>query len=403
MVITIEKRIIIGIIVLFTLFPISIFLFSEKEELKIEDKNKAEQFFSQFEQEIIPITKQDGTPFHIAYVDIDPYPASGEMLYYWIEQLIKNGWIETKKPLPFIPEKTDAKELIYYLSEQDIGPYIQFSKEACYYLEIDGEEPCRKKLQYLIDTKAIDLIFCMGTTPGLFVKSLNNETIPVLVYFSVDPVGAGISKGEMFSGTKNIWCHVNYSVYNKQMQFYYDNYPFTNIGMIYYSESVAAIRAYEETAEKNRFLITKKKIKTLEGNSKEKKKEYYLMLETIFQELIEDGIDAFMLNTDIIKEEEKIKELIDVFYEHQIPVFVQNGEYYVQNGAFMIVTASDAKEQAPFIADTFANILYGREPGKLNQEFITPPYLSINLEAADRLHYKVKEELILSAEKLYTE
>ncbi|MFP3153569.1 hypothetical protein LQZ18_03915 [Lachnospiraceae bacterium ZAX-1] len=395
------KKIYVTAIACLMLFPLYVYFFSNNTQATEQDMQKAEKYFTVGTSQSSPQKKADGSKYTIAYVDIDPYPASGEMLYYYIDQLKQLGWISYEGELPFDPKDTDAKELIFWLAEQDLGDYIQFSKEACYYLAIEDEETCADSLQGLIDTKQVDLIFCMGTWPGRFAKALENETIPVMIYFCVDPVGAGFAKDSQYSGEPNIWSHVNYTVYNKQMQFYYDNYPFSNIGMTYYDETVAALRAYRQVALENKFQITEKQIETLSDESPEAVKEYYAQLETVFSELIEQGIDAFMLNTDIIKDQDRIAEMLEPFYEANIPVFVQNGEYYVKNGALMTVTASDAKEQAPFVANACARMLLGEKPGDINQEYITPPYLSINLAVADRLGYKVKEELILSAEKLY--
>lgn len=396
------KKITITVLGLLMLFPIGVYFFSNQAGVTETDVQKAESFFLNDMADSQPVKKADGSKHVIAYVDIDPYPASGEMLYYYIQQMIENGWISLDEELPFDPEDTDARELIEYLASKNLGDYLEFSKEACYYLGIDGEAVCRESLQKKIDRKEVDLILCMGTWPGTFVLSLSNDKIPVMVYFSVDPVGAGLAAADDFSGKDHVWCHVNYTVYNKQIQFYYDNYPFHNIGMVYYDESVAAMRAYRQVAEENGFKITEKQIETLKDSSEDSVEQYYKMLSEVFSELCEDGIDAFMLNSDIIKDEKRIRDMLEVFYEKNIPVFVQNGEYYVQNGALMTVTASDAKEQAPFVADVCAKILNGEKPGDINQEFITPPYLSINLAVADRLHYQVKEDLILSAEKLYT-
>lgn len=67
----------------------------------------------------------------------------------------------------------------------------------------------------------------------------------------------------------------------------------------------------------------------------------------------------------------------------------------------MVVTASDARIQAPFAVEAMAGILNGQKPGDIYQKFVPSPYLSINLDAAGKLGYDVKEELLLSAEKLY--
>lgn len=398
------KKILTVILILAMLFPVSVLMLSGSGKVQKEDREKAAKYYKSEQVLKKPQKKADGSKYTIAYVDIDPYPASGEMLYYFIEELKETGWIDYDGDLPFDAADTDAKELIRYLAERDLGEYIRFTDDANYYIAVDDKEECRKSLQNQIDAGKIDLIFCMGTSPGeMVIKEMQVTDVPVMVYFSVDPVGAGLSKAEEYSGQDNVWCHTSSEVYQNQMQFYHTNCPFKNIGMVYYSESVAAMNAYRSAAKEIGFEITERKIDTL-SDAKDKKqvKKYYQMLEKTFRELAEQkNVDAFMLNTDIIKDDSKIAELLDIFYQKKIPVFVQNGEYYVQDGAFMVVTASDAKVQAPFAVDAMAAILNGEKPGKVYQKFVPSPYLSVNLEVADRIDYKVKEELLLSAEKLY--
>lgn len=351
-----------------------------------------------------PVRKADGSPFRIAYVDIDPYPPSGEMFYRFVEELIRKGWIQTGEELPFSPLNTDAKEMIRYLSEHDTAGYLQFDLAVSYYLSVDGEEACRASLEKEVENKTVDLIFCMGTWPGKFVKDMGITDVPVMVYFSVDPVGAGIADSTEDSGQDNIWCHINYTVYNKQLQFYYDNFSFQNIGMVYYDESVAAMRAYREVAEEAGFHITEVKVDQFTGNEGEAEEDYYRNLKAVYESLVkEEHIDAFLLSTDILKDESRIPEMLRIFYQNHIPVFVQNGEYFVQQGALMMVTASDAKDQAPFVAETFAAILNGEPPRQMKQEYLSAPYLTINLDAAKALGYQVPYNLLLSSERLYQE
>lgn len=371
--------------------------------LSEEDYQKADASLKQAAQAVYePIKKEDGSPFQIAYVDIDPYPPSGEMLYYFVDQLIEKGWVNTGEELPFSPLDTDAKEMIHYLSEHDTAGYLKFTDQTAYYLSVDGEETCRESLEQEIQNGHVDLIFCMGTWPGKFVKDMGIKDIPVMVYFSVDPVGAGIADSTEDSGQDNLWCHVNYTVYNKQLEFYHDNFGFQNIGIVYYDESVAAMRAYRKVAEVSGFSITEKKIDQMTSTGQEIEDHYYRNLKDVYKKMItEDRIDAFLLSTDILKDESRIPEMLHIFYQNHIPVFVQNGEYFVQQGALMMVTASDAKDQSPFAADTFAAILNGIAPRQLRQEYLSPPYLTINLGAADEVGYQVPYDLILSAEQLY--
>lgn len=377
---------------------------SEKR-LSSEDYARADAFMKQSEDRSYgPVKKEGGGKFKIGYIDIDPYPPSGEMFYYLVEGLRDAGWIELSEELPFDPADTDAKELVRYLSERDLGEYVEFSMDACYYLAVDGEDETRASLEQHREKKDLDLLLCMGTWPGQLVKDMGITDIPVMVYFCVDPVGAGLSETSEFSGQDNLWCHVNYMVYNNQLKFYHDSFGFENIGVVYYDESVAAMRAYREVAGEEGFTITESVTAKLAETGKAVEDAYYAGLKAAFSDLVDQGIDAFMLGTDIIKDEGRIRELLDIFYENRIPVFVQNGEYFVRQGALMMVTASDAKDQAPFVTEVFSAILNGKKPGEIPQEYLSPPYLCINLDAAGRLWEEdgaLPEELILSAERIY--
>lgn len=398
------KRIFVVFLVCLMIFPISVLVLYREGKVQQKEEEKAKKYFDNTLASKEPCTKEDGTKFTIAYVDIDPYPASGEMLYYFIEELRESGWIDYDGKLPFDPADTDAKKLIQYLAGMDLGEYIRFSNDANYYIAVDDKEECMRSLHKQISEGKIDLVFCMGTSPGeMVIKEMQVTDVPVMVYFSVDPVGAGLSKEEEYSGQENVWCHTSSEVYSNQMQFYYKNYPFKNIGMVYYSESVAAMSAYRKAASEIGFRISEKKISTLSNASDSRQvRKYYEELARAFYELVNTKkIDAFLLSTDIIKDEARIKDLLEIFYQKKIPVFVQNGEYYVKDGAFMVVTASDSKVQAPFAVEAVASVFNGESPGKVYQKFVPSPYLSVNLEAAERLGYEVKEEILLSAEKLY--
>lgn len=368
-----------------------------------EDYARADAYRKQSESQAFgPVKKEGGGKFKIGYLDIDPYPPSGEMLYYFVGRLSDTGWIRLSEQLPFDSGNTDAKELIRYLSEQDLGEYLEFSMDACYYLAVDGEEETRRSLKEHQENQDLDLLLCMGTWPGQVVKDMGITDIPVMVYFCVDPVGAGLSEVSGYSGQDNLWCHVNYTVYNKQLKFYHDYFGFENIGVVYYDESVAAMRAYREVAGEEGFAITEVVTDKLAAADELSVKTYHDGLKKTFAGLAGQGIDAFMLGTDIIKDEERIQELLSVFYEMHIPVFVQNGEYFVEQGALMMVTASDASDQAGFVVNVFSAILNGKKPGELPQEYLSPPYLCLNLNAAEKLGIsEMSEDLLLSAERIY--
>lgn len=349
-----------------------------------------------------PVKKPGGGKFRIAYVDIDEYPASGSMLYYVIESLKQDGWIQYDS-LPVSADNVDAKALINWLSKRDLGPYIEFVGSANYYLAYEGEEAVGKSLtDHVKNKKDIDLIFAMGTWPGKFVKSLNLDA-PLMVYGSVDPVGAGIIKSAEDSGSKNIWAQVDPSAFSRQLQFYYDTLHFKNIGMVYNDEIVASIPDYEKTASANGFKITKVKISKLESSKQADKDRYYSNLKEIYRKLIsEDKIDAYLINTDVITDDSRMKDLFQMFYEDKIPIFVQVGDNYIKNGAFMQVSPRDYKGLGAFISNRLGAVFNGVKIGDLPQEYTSSPYLSLNLDVAEKIGFKPSFEMLLSCEYIYT-
>ncbi len=396
------RKVISVILLCLLLFPVGVYLTSkgamEVTGQQAEAEKYAQQYFKQNENLTGPCTKEDGSKFTIGYMDIDPYPASGEMIYYFVDELRKAGWIEYDGEFPFDPQNVDAKAFIDFLSKQDLGPYICFSEKVNYYTseEYDGKEFIKQDLKKRIENKEVDLIFCLGTSPAdLMINEMEIRDVPIMVSGTVDPVASKLADTEEYSGKSNIWCHTNTGVYTNQMKFYYNTKPFTNIGMVYYDETIASLVPYQEAAKDMGFTISTRKIDGIVDD------DYYGELESLYKELVAEGIDAFLLNSDIIKDETQIEPLLNIFYEKNIPVFVQNSEFFVGEGALLAVIAHDAVSQSPFLVDVFSKILHGEEPGQINQKFVTPPFLSINLETAGRINYPISSDMIISAERLY--
>jgi ABC-type uncharacterized transport system substrate-binding protein len=349
-----------------------------------------------------PRTKPDGSKYRVAYVDINPYDVTGAMLYYVIESLKKDGWI-TYDSLPMSPENVDAGKLIDWLSKQNLGPYMEFAGDANYYLDYQGDSYVAKNLQdHVNNKKDIDLIFAMGTRPGEFVKALNLN-VPEIVYGSIDPIGSGIVKSAGDSGAVNLWAQVDPAAFTRQLEFYYNTIHFKNIGMVYDDPTIAAIPDYEKAAKDCNFKITGVKINSLSGSSQADKDAYYANLKSIFEKLIsEDKIDAYLINTDVIIDDYEMPSLFKLFTDAKIPVFVQIGDNYVKNGAFMCVSPRDYVGAGAFVAYTMGAIFNGAKPEQLPQEYVSSPYLSINLDVAKNISYTPTFEMLMSCENIYS-
>ena len=201
------------------------------------------------------------------------------------------------------------------------------------------------------------------------------------------------------SGNKNYWAHVDSSAYSRQMQYYYDTFGFSKIGSVYGDEIVCAIPDYTSVAEENGFTIVGYK---LEREAFADEDEYYNRLESIYRRMVrEDGVDAYILNTDVIPSVEKAAELMKIFYDANIPVVAQVGSAYVKGGAaMMIVDPRDAVGTGPFVSNIIGSVFNGSVPEDLEQEYVSSPFLTLNLDVADEIGYKPSFEMLIACEKI---
>lgn len=346
----------------------------------------------------LPIKRSDGRKFKMACVDIDPYNETFRMMYYVIESLKADGWINYDK-LPFDPETDiDTMAMMDWLADNAESEYMEFDKELHYYTTVSSEDTIRESLKEHIEVKKdVDLILSLGTAPSVMLESFGFD-IPLLMYAVSDPIGAGLIESAEDSGNKNYWAHVDASAYKRQMQYYYNTFEFKNIGSVYGSEIISGIPEYRETAKENGFKLTEYQL--VRENYDED--VYYAQLEKIYKKMInEDKVDAYILNTDVIQYPSKAKELMQVFFDAHIPVFAQVGSAYVAEGAaLMIVDPRDASGTAPFVSNIIGSVFNGAQPGDLEQVYASSPYLTLNLNVADEIEYRPSFDMLIACEKI---
>ena len=345
----------------------------------------------------LPIEKEDGSKFKLAYVDKDPYNELFRMLYYLIESLKEDGWISYDR-LPFDPDtESDTLKLMNWLADNAQSDYMEFDKTAHYYTSVSTQEEIYKSLKQHIEVDGdIDAILTMGTTPSEMVKKFDFD-IPVLMYGVSDPVASQLVVSAEDSGDWRYWAHVDSSGYSRQMQYYYDTFHFKNIGAVFDNEIVCALPAYRSIAEQNGFMITEQNLKRECFVNDD---EYYVELLRTYKKMIyEEGIDAYILNTDVIHDADRASEIMQIFIDEKIPVFVQEGTVYVKNGsALLIVDPCDAEGTAPFAAYIIGSVFNGAKPGDLEQEYVSSPCLTFNLDVAELIGYSPSFRTLLACD-----
>ena len=112
-------------------------------------------------------------------------------------------------------------------------------------------------------------------------------------------------------------------------------------------------------------------------------------------------MDAYILNTDDIPSSEKAAEMMKVFFDANIPVVAQVGSAYVKSGAaVMIVDPRDAVGTGPFVSNIIGSVFNGSKPGDLEQEYVSSPFLTLNLDEADEIEFKPSFEMLIACEKI---
>lgn len=346
-----------------------------------------------------PVNKKDGSKFKLAYVDEDPNNELFRMLYYLIECLKADGWI-TYDRLPFDPDTdSDTVKLMNWLADHAQSEYMEFDKTVHFYTSTSTKKEIYETLKQHIKIDGdIDAILTMGTSPSEMVKGFNFD-IPLLMYGVSDPIASKLVISAEDSGDWRYWAHVDSSGYSRQMQYYYDTFHFKNIGSVYVDEIVCALPYYCAVAEQNGFKITKER---LEIDFFEDEDKYYEELLRIYRKMIyEDGIDAYIINTDIIHDTERAPEIMQIFLDEKIPVFVQEGTVYVKNGsALLIMDPCDAEGTAPFAAYIIGSVFKGANPNDLEQVYVSSPCITFNLDVAELIGYSPSFETLLACDRI---
>ena len=346
----------------------------------------------------LPTKREDGRKFKMAVLCNDSYNENLRMMYYLAENLKEDGWISYDS-IPCDPYTySNVLDMLGWLADNAESEYMEFDRDVHYYTsEFSKEEIYESLRTHIEEKKDIDLVLTLTTSASLMLEKFDFD-IPLLMYGLSDPVASGLIVSADDSGDSRYWAHVDSSAYYRQLQYYFDTIEFSNLGAVYIDEIVAGMPEYRKAAEDNGFDMTEYSI----DRDSRSEDEYYESLAAIHQKMIEaDKVDAYILTSDLISSTAKAKELLQVFLDANIPIFVQEGSAYVIDGAaLMIVDMHDASGTAPFVANVIGAVFNGAAPGDLEQEYISSPSLTINLDVADAIEYYPPFEMLLSCERI---
>lgn len=358
------------------------------------------------ETETAPQMKAGEPKKRLCVVSYDEYIPFSRQLYYILTGLEEIGWIK-EGSIPFTAEqieKTYIDEMYRVLQDTDLGPYLEFSPDAFYYLAYEEEAEIAEDLRKRADEGDIDLIITTGTSAGVFVKDLNLK-VPMIDYSATDPVASGIiDSATEGSGSPYVWAQVEPSLPLRQLKYYHSIRPFNRLGVIIYGdETISGVPDIEQSAKEVGFSLTKYNIDEMPRETQEEKEAYYVIVEDKIRQMAsEERIDAFFLTVDLINDMEYLMPLLNYFYERNIPVYLMDDVSYVENGVLMLISANDMENVGRFVADVIGKTLNGAEAGSLPCVYTSAPSIYVNYDIAEQIGYPLTFEFLAACDQIFT-
>ena len=358
--------------------------------------------------ETAPALKEGDPKKRLCIVTYDEYIPFSRQLYFILAGLEELGWIR-EGSIPFTAESIEEQKIYVdamyeMLLETDLGPYLEFSPGACYYLAYEEEKEVAADLEKRVKEEDIDLILTTGTSAGVFVKNLHLQ-VPMIDFSATDPVASGIiDSAEGGSGDPYVWAQVEPSLPLRQLKYYHSLKPFQSLGVIIYGdETISGVPDIEASAREIGFSLIKYNIEEQSRETAEEKKKYYELVEEKIRQMAEEKIDAFFLTVDLINDMEYLKPFLSHFYEKGIPVYLMDDVSVVEAGALMLISANDMENVGRFVADVIARTLNGAEAGNLPCIYTSAPSIYVNYDIARDIQYPLPFGFLAACDQIFTE
>lgn len=347
---------------------------------------------------------KDGKKWRIGYCESGNfvnYPATLNALLRGLTEL---GWLAGTENIPYVKGQEDTRAMWEYLSSHDSGPYLQFVGDAYYtFNKMDAaarNETAAKIVERLNKRQDLDMMIVMGTVAGQALAH-DVQSVPLMVFSTSNAVQAGIVKSDENSGRDNVWAHMDPDRYRQQIEVFHDMFGFKKLGMVYEDSvagrTLAAVEDMESVARERGFEIVRCFVK---DNQPDKNEFYRETLEA--NRKLAREVDAMYLSVYMDRKADMLPGLLEPFYEKKIPVFAQQGEAEVKNGALLSVYRADFSGVGMFGAEAIARVLNGAKPRSLPQVFVNTPNIVINLDVADKIGYAPPFDVLLAADEIYT-
>jgi len=340
-----------------------------------------------------------GKKWRIGYYEGGPYINYPVNLITLVKGLNELGWIEPVN-IDIKKNPTDSRAVWDELSKAKSN-YIQFVPDAYWSANWDKTVRVKNSENVIKRLKAgeIDFILALGTWAGQDLAN-NNHSVPTMVISVSDPVQSNIVKSAEDSGYDHVHAKCDPKRYINQIKLFHNMFNFKKLGIVYENSvegrSYSAIADVEKVARERNFEIVKCEAPFSGVEEKDSVKAVILC-----HEQLAPKVDAVYITVYRGNVCEYMPEILAPLLKYKIPTFSQRGPEEVEKGVLLSIARDKFVTVGKYHAEIMAQIFNGAKPRELNQIFMDPKTIAVNIKTAEIIGYIIPPSFLKVTDKVY--
>ncbi|CAM3834764.1 ABC transporter substrate binding protein [Bordetella tumulicola] len=348
---------------------------------------------------VTPTLRPDGKKWRLGYLGSGEHTEYPRTLRAIVQGLAQLGWLST----PELPADLSSEQLWAFLAEHTTSAYLEFVHDAWWqpgHFDAEQRPKVRDAVMARLSTLSdIDLIIAMGTWAGQDMVTLD-APVPTIVAAASDAVSAHIVESPADSGLDNLLARVQPEHHQQQVRLFHDIVPFKRLGLVYENtpegKTYGAVDAAQQVARERGFDVIACHARST-GLTREQASKNVL---DCYRRLAPD-IDAAYVTLHIGTADTTTGHIAQILRQAHIPSFAMLGSEYVEQGILLSLAQADYAYVGLFYAKSIARIFNGAQARQLNQIWMDPQKLAINLYTARLIGFDPPVDVLLAADEVF--